>query len=208
VEDSRGSLVGPRGLPPAPSSVGPATSSRDQQELPWSSRPRSYLRRGAPTQLLDRQRWSIRVELANATFEYLEILHSRRRRHSALGWLNRSSTKSDSRPILAAQALTCRVVDHCRDQRGPRTGRRPGSGPRLRIASRLRIGPTESSCGGNSSAPKPTTGSRLRIAWMNDPGMNTISPGSCASSQRSTFRRDRSFGQSFTNQSRACDPLS
>jgi putative transposase len=36
-------------------------------------------------ELLDRQRWSTHVELANAIFEYLEIFHNRKRRHSALG---------------------------------------------------------------------------------------------------------------------------
>jgi len=36
-------------------------------------------------ELLDHQRWSTRVELANAIFDYLEIFHNRRRRHSALG---------------------------------------------------------------------------------------------------------------------------
>jgi putative transposase len=39
------------------------------------------------TELLDRQRWNTRIELANAIFEYLEIFYNRRRRHSALGWL-------------------------------------------------------------------------------------------------------------------------
>jgi transposase InsO family protein len=38
-------------------------------------------------ELLDRQRWNTRVELANAIFEYLEIFHNRRRRHSALAML-------------------------------------------------------------------------------------------------------------------------
>jgi putative transposase len=38
-------------------------------------------------ELLDRQRWRTRIELANAMFDYLEIFHNRRRRHSALGWL-------------------------------------------------------------------------------------------------------------------------
>ncbi len=37
--------------------------------------------------LLDRQRWGTRVELANAIFEYLEVFHNRRRRHSSLGML-------------------------------------------------------------------------------------------------------------------------
>jgi putative transposase len=35
-------------------------------------------------ELLDRQRWLTRVELANAIFGYLEIFHNRQRRHSAL----------------------------------------------------------------------------------------------------------------------------
>ena len=38
-------------------------------------------------ELLDRRRWRTRVELANAIFEYLEIFHNRRRRHSALAML-------------------------------------------------------------------------------------------------------------------------
>jgi putative transposase len=37
--------------------------------------------------LLNRNRWSTRVELASAIFEYLEIFHNRKRRHSALGML-------------------------------------------------------------------------------------------------------------------------
>jgi transposase InsO family protein len=38
------------------------------------------------TELLNRQRWNTRIELANAIFEYIEGFHNRRRRHSALGW--------------------------------------------------------------------------------------------------------------------------
>jgi putative transposase len=38
-------------------------------------------------ELLDRKRWSSRVELANAMFEYLEVFHNRQRRHSSLGML-------------------------------------------------------------------------------------------------------------------------
>jgi putative transposase len=34
-------------------------------------------------ELLNRQRWRTRIELANAIFEYLEIFHNRQRRHSA-----------------------------------------------------------------------------------------------------------------------------
>jgi transposase InsO family protein len=39
------------------------------------------------TELLNRRRWKTRIELANALFEYLEIFHNRRRRHSSLGML-------------------------------------------------------------------------------------------------------------------------
>lgn len=37
-------------------------------------------------ELLDRQKWKTRLELANAIFDYLEIFHNRQRRHSALGY--------------------------------------------------------------------------------------------------------------------------
>lgn len=36
-------------------------------------------------ELLDRRRWRTRVELATAIFEYIEIFHNRKRRHSSLG---------------------------------------------------------------------------------------------------------------------------
>jgi putative transposase len=39
-------------------------------------------------ELLDRQRWRTRLELANAIFDYLEIFHNRQRRHSSLGMLS------------------------------------------------------------------------------------------------------------------------
>lgn len=39
------------------------------------------------TELLDRRKWRTRLELANAMFEYLEVFHNRRRRHSSLGML-------------------------------------------------------------------------------------------------------------------------
>ncbi len=38
-------------------------------------------------ELLNRQKWQTRVELANAIFDYIEIFHNRQRRHSALGYL-------------------------------------------------------------------------------------------------------------------------
>ncbi|WP_420618785.1 IS3 family transposase [Candidatus Poriferisocius sp.] len=40
-----------------------------------------------PVELLDRQRWRTRIELANAIFEYLEIWHNRQRRHTSLSML-------------------------------------------------------------------------------------------------------------------------
>ena len=38
-------------------------------------------------ELLDQKGWRTRLELTNAIFEYLEVFHNRRRRHSALGML-------------------------------------------------------------------------------------------------------------------------
>ena len=38
-------------------------------------------------ELLNRQRWKTRLELANAMFEYLEIFHNRQRRHSSIDML-------------------------------------------------------------------------------------------------------------------------
>lgn len=49
-------------------------------------------------ELLNRRRWRTRIELANAIFEYLEIWHNRRRRHSALGWRTRGIPKSPDTP--------------------------------------------------------------------------------------------------------------
>jgi putative transposase len=39
-------------------------------------------------EMLNRKRWSTRVELASAIFEYLEIFHNRQRRHSSLSMLS------------------------------------------------------------------------------------------------------------------------
>jgi putative transposase len=52
-------------------------------------------------ELLDRQRWRTRIELANAIFEYLEIWHNRRRRHSALGWLSPLEFENRSKIVVA-----------------------------------------------------------------------------------------------------------
>lgn len=53
-------------------------------------------------ELLDRQRWRTRVELANAIFEYLEIFHNRQRRHSALGMLSPVEFETGHQPTTAA----------------------------------------------------------------------------------------------------------
>src|SRR5437899_2839417 len=36
-------------------------------------------------ELLDRKRWTTRVELSNAIFEFIEVFYNRRRRHSQFG---------------------------------------------------------------------------------------------------------------------------
>jgi transposase InsO family protein len=53
-------------------------------------------------ELLDRNRWSTRVELANAIFEYLEIFHNRRRRHSSLSMLTPIEFEARHQPTTAA----------------------------------------------------------------------------------------------------------
>jgi len=57
---------------------------------------------GVQVQLLDRKRWRTRVELANAIFDYLEIFHSRQRRHSSLGILTPVELQAHRRPMAAA----------------------------------------------------------------------------------------------------------
>jgi putative transposase len=53
-------------------------------------------------ELLDRKRWSTRVELASAIFEYLEIFHNRQRRHSSLGMLTPVDFEARRQPTTAA----------------------------------------------------------------------------------------------------------
>jgi len=50
------------------------------------------------TELLDRQRWRTRIELANAIFEYIEGFYNRRRRHSALDWMSPIQFDTIDRP--------------------------------------------------------------------------------------------------------------
>ena len=44
-------------------------------------------------ELLNRKRWSTRIELASAIFDYVEIFHNRQRRHSSLSCSHWSSLK-------------------------------------------------------------------------------------------------------------------
>jgi transposase InsO family protein len=56
-------------------------------------------------ELLDRQAWRTRLQLANALFEYLEVFHNRTRRHSALGMLTPiefETRRQPAGPITAA----------------------------------------------------------------------------------------------------------
>ena len=52
-------------------------------------------------ELLNTRRWRTRIELANAIFEYLEIWHNRRRRHSALGWQSPIEFENQSKIVVA-----------------------------------------------------------------------------------------------------------
>jgi putative transposase len=51
------------------------------------------------TELLNRQRWRTRLELANAIFDYLEIFHNRQRRHSSLSMLSPVQYELQTGPV-------------------------------------------------------------------------------------------------------------
>jgi putative transposase len=53
-------------------------------------------------ELLNRQRWRTRIELANAIFEYIEGFHNRRRLHSALGWVSPLEFETEHRQQATA----------------------------------------------------------------------------------------------------------
>jgi putative transposase len=53
-------------------------------------------------ELLNRRRWNTRLELANAIFEYLEVFHNRKRRHSALEMLTPTEYETMNRIVHVA----------------------------------------------------------------------------------------------------------
>lgn len=71
-----GNKIRSAGLMPSFGSVGDGLDNAMMESF-WSS---------MQIELLNRQRWKTRVELANAIFDYIEIFHNRQRRHSALGY--------------------------------------------------------------------------------------------------------------------------
>ena len=64
------------GLMPSFGSIGDGLDNAMMESF-WSS---------MQIELLDRQRWSTRIELANAMLEYIEVFHNRKRRHTGLGY--------------------------------------------------------------------------------------------------------------------------
>ena len=66
------------GLMPSFGSVGDALDNAMMESF-WSS---------MLNELLDRKRWSTRIELSNAMFDYIEVFYNRRRRHSKLGYVS------------------------------------------------------------------------------------------------------------------------
>ena len=53
-------------------------------------------------ELFNRKRWSTRLELATALFEYLEVFHNRQRRHSALGMMTPIEFELRHQPMTVA----------------------------------------------------------------------------------------------------------
>ena len=81
-----GNKIRSAGLMPSFGSVGDGLDNAMMESF-WSS---------MQIELLNRQRWKTRVELANAVFDYIEIFHNRQRRHSALGY--RTPTEFETLP--------------------------------------------------------------------------------------------------------------
>lgn len=66
------------GLMPSFGSVGDAFDNAMMESF-WSS---------MQNELLNRKRWTTRIELSNAMFDYIEVFYNRRRRHSQLGYIS------------------------------------------------------------------------------------------------------------------------
>lgn len=58
------------------------------------------------TELLDRDRWATRQNLATAIFSYIEGFYNRRRRHSALGYLSPEEFESERRKVVGSEQTT------------------------------------------------------------------------------------------------------
>jgi len=63
---------------PSMGKVGSAVDNNAMMESFWAR---------MQTELLDRNKWNTRLHLANEIFEYIEIFHNRKRRHSSLGMM-------------------------------------------------------------------------------------------------------------------------
>lgn len=86
-----GNKIRSAGLMPSFGSVGDGLDNAMMESF-WSS---------MQIELLNRQRWKTRVELANAIFDYIEIFHNRQRRHSALGYSTPTEFENLPDPIPA-----------------------------------------------------------------------------------------------------------
>jgi putative transposase len=58
-------------------------------------------------ELLNRQRWSTRLELANAIFESIEGFHNRRRRHSSIGSMSPIVFENTTQQAGFVASATC-----------------------------------------------------------------------------------------------------
>ncbi len=80
------------GLEPSMGSVGSAYDSAMMESF-WGR---------VQTELLDRQPWRTRLELASALFEYLEVFYNKQRRHSSFGMLTPNEYETLQTPTLIA----------------------------------------------------------------------------------------------------------
>lgn len=100
IHSDQGTQTGLKGLHAAREGLRPDALDGFGQRLLRQRDDESFWSR-MQVELLDRQRWRTRVELANAIFEHLEIFHNRQRRHSALGMLTPVEFESRAVHIVA-----------------------------------------------------------------------------------------------------------
>jgi transposase InsO family protein len=93
--------------------------------------------RGCRVELLDTRRWRTRVDLANAIFEYIEIFHNRRRRHSSCEHRSNMNYSTPQQRSPESRKATPPKPGHC--EASVKTGMAHGAVVRLGGQAQIRF---------------------------------------------------------------------